>query len=73
MGEEKHVDLLSNIIISVLLVPLAIFTGGLARIILALLFVLFFPGYTLMAVVFHRKPDPEVITRLALSPSSVST
>ena len=73
MGEEKHVDLLSNIITSVLLVPLAIFTGGLVRIVLGLLFVLFLPGYTLVAVVFHRKPDLEVITRPALSPSSIST
>jgi uncharacterized membrane protein len=60
-------DLLCIIITSILLVPLAIFTGGPVRIVLGLLFVLFFPGYTLMAVLFPRKTDLEVITRLALS------
>jgi len=60
-------DLLFIIITSVLLVPLAILTGGLVRIVLGLLFVLFFPGYTLMAALFPRKTDLEIITRLAIS------
>ena len=38
-------DLLIIIITSALLIPLAIFTSGLVRIVIGLLFVLFFPGY----------------------------
>ena len=60
-------DLLIIIITSALLIPLVIFTSGLVRIVLSLLFVLFFPGYTLMAALFPRKIDLEVITRLTLS------
>lgn len=55
------------VIASILLVPLVIFTSGLARIVLGLLFVLFFPGYTLMAALFPRKTNPDGMTRLALS------
>ena len=60
-------ELLIIIITSALLIPLAVFTSGLAREVLGLLFVLFFPGYTLMAALFPRKTGPEAITRLALS------
>jgi uncharacterized membrane protein len=60
-------DLLFIFITSILLIPLAIFTDGPARIILGLPFVLFFPGYSLMAALFPRKTDLEVIRRLALS------
>jgi uncharacterized membrane protein len=60
-------ELLLIIIASALLIPLAIFTDGPVRIVLGLLFVLFFPGYTLMAALFPRKTGLETITRLALS------
>ena len=60
-------DLIIIFITSLLLIPLAVFTDGLVRIVLGLLIVLFFPGYTLMAVLFPRKTGMEVITRLALS------
>jgi len=61
------VDLLIIIIASILLVPLVMFTSGLARIVLGIFFVLLFPGYTLMAVLFPRKTDLDSMTRLALS------
>lgn len=60
-------DLLFIVITSILLIPLAIFTDGPVRIVLGLPFVLFFPGYCLMAALFPRKTDLEVIMRLALS------
>ncbi len=60
-------ELLSIVVTSALLIPLAIFTSGLARIVLGLLFIFFFPGYTLMAALFPRKTDLDGITRLALS------
>lgn len=50
-------DLIIIIIASALLIPLAIFTDGLIRIVLGLLFVLFFPGYSLMSALFPRKAE----------------
>jgi uncharacterized membrane protein len=61
------VDLLIILVASLLLIPLVIFTSGLARIVLGILFVLLFPGYTLIAVLFPRKTDLDSLTRLALS------
>lgn len=60
-------DLLIIMVASLLSVPLVVFTSGLARIVLGILFVLFFPGYTLIAALFPRKTDLDSITRLALS------
>jgi uncharacterized membrane protein len=60
-------DLLIIIIASLLLIPLVIFTSGPVRIVIGLLFVLFFPGYAFMAALFPRKTGMEAITRLALS------
>jgi uncharacterized membrane protein len=61
------VDLLIILVASLLLILLVIFTSGLARIVLGILFVLLFPGYTLIAVLFPRKTDLDSLTRLALS------
>jgi uncharacterized membrane protein len=61
------VDLLIIVVASLILVPLVIFTSGLARIVLGILFVLLFPGYTLVAALFPRKTDLDSMTRLALS------
>lgn len=60
-------DLLIIVIASLIFVPLTIFTSGPARMTFGLLFVLFFPGYTLMAAFFPRRTDLGAITRLALS------
>ena len=60
-------ELVLIIIASALLIPLSLFTERPVRIALGLLFVLFFPGYTLMAALFPRKTSPEAITRLAFS------
>ena len=60
-------ELLFIVVLSLLLVPLALFTSGALRIILGLAFVLFFPGYTLIAALFPRKDALDSIERLALS------
>ena len=50
-------DLLVVIIASVVLVLLAILGEGVIRIALGLIFVLFFPGYTLIAALFPKQGD----------------
>jgi uncharacterized membrane protein len=60
-------ELLIIIVLSLLMVPLVVLTSGALRIILGLAFVLFFPGYTLVAALFPRKRDLDNIQRTALS------
>ena len=60
-------DLAAIIALTLLLIPLAIYTEGAVRIILGLPFVLFFPGYTLIAALFPKKDAIGGIERLALS------
>jgi uncharacterized membrane protein len=60
-------ELLIIIVLSLLMLPLVILTSGALRIILGLAFILFFPGYTLIAALFPRKRDLDGVQRLALS------
>jgi len=60
-------DLLIIFIISVLLAPLVLFTSGAPRIVLGLAFVLFFPGYTLIAALFPRRTSLSGVERPILS------
>ena len=60
-------DLLMVVLASVALVPLAIIWEGPVRIVLGLIFVLFFPGYTLIAAVFPKRDNLNSVERLALS------
>ena len=64
---SKKTDLFIIIACSLLLVPLALLTSGALRIILSLAFVLFFPGYTLIAALFPAKGRLDGIERVALS------
>ena len=64
---SKKTDLFIIIICSLVLVPLALFTSGALRIVLSLAFVLFFPGYTLIAALFPAKGRLDGIERVALS------
>lgn len=50
-----------------LIVAITFFPSNIVRIILGLPFVLFFPGYTLMAALFPRKEGIGSIERVALS------
>ncbi len=60
-------ELLTIVALSLLLVPLVAFTSGALRIALGLAFVLFFPGYTLVAALFPKKGQIGGIERVALS------
>jgi uncharacterized membrane protein len=61
------VDLIIIVVLSMVLVPLVEFTSGALRIAVGLVFVLFSPGYTLIAALFPRKESLSGIERLALS------
>lgn len=60
-------ELLIILVLSLLLVPLVIFTSGILRMVLGFTFVFFFPGYTLLAALFPRKGALDGVARLALS------
>ncbi len=60
-------DLILIIVLSLLLVPLVAVTTGALRIVMGLLFILFFPGYTMIAALFPKKGDLDGIEHLALS------
>ncbi len=60
-------DLMITLGLSILMVPLAILTDGAPRVVLGLVFVLFLPGYALVAAWFPRTESPSIVERLALS------
>src|SRR4030067_597705 len=66
---RRNLDLVLVVASSLVLtaVILAIPSAKAARIFLGLPFVLFFPGYTLIAALFPRKDDLDAIERVALS------
>jgi uncharacterized membrane protein/LysM repeat protein len=53
--------------LALIVVILAFPSARLARMVLALLFVLFFPGYALTAALFPRKDQIDLVERIALS------
>ncbi len=60
-------DLLVVVLASLALVPSALFATGVLQIVLGLPFLLFFPGYTLIAALFPRKGSLGGVERIALS------
>ena len=60
-------DLVVVIVVSLALVPLAVLGGGPVSLALGLIFVLFFPSYTLIAALFPKRGDLDGVQRLALS------
>lgn len=66
--QERPYDLLLAFLLSSVLVPLALFgVGGPLRIVLGLVFILFVPGYLLMATLSPQDLDLDWIERIALS------
>jgi uncharacterized membrane protein len=64
----KHWDLATIVILTVVLIPTIYFLpDNPIRIIIGLPFILFFPGYSLIATLFPEKKSLDVIERIALS------
>ena len=60
-------DLLLIVVLTLLLAPLVAFTGGAARIVVGLVFVLFSPGYAMITALFPMKAPLGTVERIALS------
>ena len=60
-------DLLAVVLASSLTLPFATYTAGPVRVPFAVVFLLFYPGYSLIAVLYGRKESVDIIERLALS------
>lgn len=60
-------ELILIVILTVVLTPVVEFTTGAPRVILGAIFLVLFPGYTLIAALFPRKESLQVVERLALS------
>jgi len=56
-----------GILALLLVITITVFPGSVLRAILGIPFVLFFPGYTLLAILFPKKNDLSGTTRIALS------
>ncbi len=67
MDIDNRKILIAIVVITLLSLPVVFFTTGPLRIALGLLFVLFFPGYTLLSALFPRKGSLGGIERIALS------
>jgi uncharacterized membrane protein len=60
-------ELITIIALTLLLVPLVLLTTGVLRIVLAIICLLFFPGYALLAVLFPQKNRLTGLERVVLS------
>ena len=67
MNIDNRKILIGMVIITLLLFPAVAFASGALQIALGLLFVLFFPGYTLLSALFPRQGSLSGIERIALS------
>jgi uncharacterized membrane protein len=68
MKRDLQQDILALLAASALLiVVIVLLPSNAARIVLGLPFLLFFPGYILVAALFPRRTDLDVIKRVALS------
>ena len=59
--------LIAIVVITLILFPVIAFTTGPLRIALGILFIIFFPGYTLLSALFPKQGDLGNVERLALS------
>jgi len=67
MRLDNQAILLAIVVLTLILFPVVAFSTGPLRIALGLLFVIFFPGYTLLSALFPRQDSLGAIERLALS------
>ncbi len=67
MKIDNRKVLIAIIVIALLLFPTVAITSGALRIVLGLVFVLFFPGYTLLSSLFPKRGSLGGIERIALS------
>jgi len=67
MRLDNRIILIAIAVLTLGLIPVALFTSGPPRIILSFLCLIFFPGYTLMSALFPKQGDIGVIERIALS------
>ncbi len=67
MKIDNRKILIVIVLLTILLVPVVLLTEGPLRIILGFLFVIFFPGYTLVSALFAKREDLQGLERLALS------
>ncbi len=56
-----------NVLVIVLVIIITLFPSSILRIVIGFPFLLFFPGYTLMAALFPKKNDLDGVERIALS------
>lgn len=63
----KNELLLLNLLAFLLIIVIVFLPSNVLRIILGLPFVLFFPGYVLMAAFFVKKEEPSILERVVLS------
>ena len=67
MRLDNRIILAAIVILTVALIPLALFTSGPVRIIVSFLCLLFFPGYALLSALFPKQGDIGMAERIALS------
>ena len=60
-------ELILIMVLTLLVVQLVLLTSGGLGIVLGILFLLFFPGYTLIAALFPRKDSFNAVERVVLS------
>ncbi|MBC7107283.1 MAG: DUF1616 domain-containing protein [Methanomassiliicoccales archaeon] len=64
----KHWDLITIVILTLILVPIIyLLPDNPMRIVIGLPFILFFPGYALIATLFPEKKSIDIVERIALS------
>ena len=64
---RRKMEVLLIILLTLATIPLALLATGPLRVVVGILFLLFIPGYTLVAALFPRKNSLDAIERIALS------
>jgi uncharacterized membrane protein len=67
MRSDNRIILAAIVILTLALIPLALFTSGPVRVMVSFLCLLFFPGYALLSALFPGQGEIGTIERIALS------